>query len=118
MRESDSSVLTEERYIRPARCFDLLHGRGRRTTPQGWLQPSDSPRQTVYAAELQAVRDALRSLPTSEHDLVICLDNKAVCDTCVHTLGDMDLDKHRDARLWRDVKEHIRRLPNISFRKI
>eukprot|EP00971_Amphidinium_carterae_P292694 5810820-Amphidinium_carterae.1 len=30
----------------------------------------------------------------------------------------MDLDKHRDARLWREVKGHILRLPNITFRKI
>eukprot|EP00971_Amphidinium_carterae_P165486 3280383-Amphidinium_carterae.1 len=30
----------------------------------------------------------------------------------------MDLDKHRDARLWREVKGHILRLPQLSFRKI
>eukprot|EP00971_Amphidinium_carterae_P320257 6365983-Amphidinium_carterae.1 len=30
----------------------------------------------------------------------------------------MDLDKHRDARLWREVKEQIIRLPQLSFRKI
>eukprot|EP00971_Amphidinium_carterae_P099557 1969169-Amphidinium_carterae.1 len=41
-----------------------------------------------------------------------------VCDICVHTLGDTALDKHSDARSWREVNGHIMPLPTLAFRKI
>eukprot|EP00971_Amphidinium_carterae_P032531 640543-Amphidinium_carterae.2 len=55
-------------------------------TNQGFLRACDSPRQTVYAAEQQAVRDELSSLPVLSHDVVVCMDSKAVYDTFLNTM--------------------------------
>eukprot|EP00971_Amphidinium_carterae_P025422 501791-Amphidinium_carterae.3 len=52
----------------------------------GALSVKLPPSQTVYTAELPAVKDALMSVPPLDHEVVVCLDNKAVFDTCVDSV--------------------------------
>eukprot|EP00971_Amphidinium_carterae_P079481 1572673-Amphidinium_carterae.1 len=51
-------------------------------TNKGFLCSIVSPMQIVQAAELQAVREALLSLPPQHEEVVIRMDNKAVFDPC------------------------------------
>eukprot|EP00971_Amphidinium_carterae_P349434 6491017-Amphidinium_carterae.2 len=71
----------------------------------------------VLAGDSMAI-EWIMLIPSDLCRQVMHYPTMTMCDICMHTLGDTALDKHRDARSWREVNGHIMRLPPLAFRQI